>query len=150
MNTPLGVSIAALLAIAVAACAATAPPVSSLRSAGVDSADSAPDVKAYQGQRPGQFALIKRSFDGQPPLVPHSVEGYDITPQANDCWDCHNSDDFKGRKMPMVGKSHLIKTADRNAEPQLNMLRYQCNSCHVQQVDAKPLVDNDFKPAPRQ
>jgi len=43
-----------------------------------------------------------------------------------------------------LGKSHLVKATDANAEPQLNMLRWQCDSCHVPQVDAKPLVGNDF------
>ena len=47
--------------------------------------------------------------------------------------------------MPMVAKSHLLVSTDANAEPKLNMLRYQCNSCHVPQVDAKPLVENNFK-----
>ncbi len=145
MNMTLKVSLAAIVAIAVAACAGTALPVSSLRDTSVNSADSAPDVKIYQGKRPGQFALIERTFTGQPPLVPHSVDGYDISPTENACWECHNSDDFKGKKMPMVGKSHLVQTADAKAEPQLSMLRYQCDSCHVPQVDAKPLVENYFK-----
>lgn len=135
----------AALAVTVVACASTAVQVSTLRDSSVSSADAAPDVKTYLGKRPGQLALIDRTFAGQPPLVPHSLEGYDISSTENACWECHNSNDFKGKKMPMVSKSHLVPTAVKDAEPQLNMQRWQCNNCHVAQVDAKPLVENDFK-----
>jgi len=83
----------------------------------------------------------------RPPLILHTVENFDITPKENACLECHIHIDseFKGHKMPMVSKSQLVKATDANAALQLNMLRWQCNSCHVPQGDAKPLVSNDFK-----
>lgn len=145
MKKYLKVTLIAALAVTMVACASTSVQLSSLRTQSVSSLDTAPDVKDYQGTRPGQAALIDRTFTEQPPLVPHSVQGYDISAAENACWECHNSDEFKGKKMPMVGKSHLIQSADAKAEPRLNMLRWQCDSCHVPQVAAKPLVGNDFK-----
>ncbi|GAB4401344.1 MAG: nitrate reductase cytochrome c-type subunit [Rhodoferax sp.] len=129
-----------LAALAVVACATQSVPLHTLRQASVAAGDQAPDVKTYVGKRPGQGQLIARSFDKQPPLVPHTMEGYDISPTENACWDCHNSTEFKGKKMPMVSNSHLVSSAP----PALNMQRWQCNNCHVAQVDARPLVDNAY------
>ena len=33
---------------------------------------------------------------------------------------------------------------DEDGNPAVEMSRYQCDTCHVPQVDAKPLVDNVF------
>jgi len=145
MKKPLKVSLLAILAVTVVACASSAVQVNTLREQSVSSADSAPQDMAYAGKRPGQFALIERSFASQPPLIPYNVDGFDISKTENACWDCHNSDEFKGKKMPMVSKSHLVQGTDAKAEPQLDMKRWQCDSCHVPQVDARPLVGNDFK-----
>jgi cytochrome c-type protein NapB len=145
MKTTLKMSLIAVLAVTVAACASTAMQVSSLRDNSVSATDSAPVEKTYVGRKPGNQALIERTFSTQPPLISHTIEDYEIGPTENACLDCHISDEFKGKKMPMVAKSHLLVSTDANAEPKLNMLRYQCNSCHVPQVDAKPLVENNFK-----
>ncbi len=146
MKKSLKLSLIAALALTVVACASTGVAFSTLRDTSVTSADSAPDAQTYPGKQPGKHSLIARTFSGQPPLIPHTVENFDISPTANDCWDCHNSNEFKGKKMPMVSASHLLKPASAGAEPELNKLRWQCNSCHVPQIDAQPLVANDFKP----
>lgn len=145
MKKSLKVTLLAVLAVTVVACASTTVPLSTLRPQSVSSADSAPEVKNYVGKRPGQHALIARTFAQQPPLVPHTVEGYSIAPGDNSCIDCHISDEFKGKKMPKMGDSHFLKTSTAGAEPEVNMQRWQCDSCHVPQVDAQPLVGNDFK-----
>ena len=90
-------------------------------------------------------ACASTAVQAQPPLIPHTIENYEISATENACWDCHNSDDFKGKKMPMVGKSHLIGPVVADVTPKLNMQRWQCDSCHVPQVDAQPLVDNVFQ-----
>lgn len=137
----------AVLAIAVSGRVA-AQQVSSMRGSEVSTADQAPVERKYQGDRPGTLRTIERTFKGQPPLIPHATTDIDeITAGENACLDCHISDEFKGKKMPKVGASHLVKAA-AGAEPVLDMTRWQCNSCHVQQVDAKPLVDNTFKGVP--
>jgi len=145
MKKSLKVGLIAVVALTLAACASTAIQVSTLRDTSVTAPDAAPSEKPYLGVNPGQFALVERSFADQPPLIPHNIDGFDITASSNDCLDCHISSDFKGKKMPMVSKSHLITQADAKADPELNMLRWQCNSCHVAQVDAKPLVGNYFQ-----
>lgn len=146
MKSTLKLSLMAALAVTVVACATSSAPVGTLRSQAVDQIDSAPDVKTYAGKRPGQAtALIARTFDKQPPLIPHAIEGMDIGPKSNDCWDCHNSNEFKGKKMPMVSLTHLLKQPAQGEDPELNLKRWQCNNCHVPQVDAPPLVENSFK-----
>lgn len=145
MNKTFKLSLLAVVAIAVVACA-SGPQVNSLRGSSASTSDNHNlQVKDYVGKRPGQGELIARTFNNQPPLVPHTIENYEIGRDTNDCLDCHISDEFKGKKMPMVGKSHLVANADPKAEPQISMLRYQCNTCHVPQVDAQPLVDNVFQ-----
>jgi cytochrome c-type protein NapB len=146
MSKTFKVTLAAIAAITMVACASTAVQVNSLRGKSVSTADdNALQVKEYVGKRPGQTPLIVRNFEAQPPLIPHTIENYEISATENACWDCHNSDDFKGKKMPMVGKSHLIGPVVADVTPKLNMQRWQCDTCHVPQVDAQPLVDNVFQ-----
>lgn len=128
-------------------CAATSGPAA-MRSADVTSPDKAPEVKQYAEKIPGvgQAQLIERTFVGQPPLVPHTVEKYvPLNAEENACLDCHLTDELRGQKVPKIGQSHFSKTAKRkNGSPAVEMSRYQCDSCHVPQVDAKPLVDSLF------
>lgn len=144
MKTTFKFTLAAL--VTVAACWAQAQPVASMRGTEVTDADAAPTEKAYQGSKPGAQKLIARTFENQPPLIPHKVEGFDdITSEDNACLDCHINDKFRGQAIPRAGKSHFVANADPKATPEIDMRRWQCNSCHVPQVDAKPLVDNQFK-----
>jgi nitrate reductase (cytochrome), electron transfer subunit len=145
MKMTLKLSLLAALATVIAACATSVVDVTTLRGSSVSAPDAAPTEKAYLGKSPGQLVLIERNFQGQPPLIPHAIDKFDITPEANDCLDCHISDELNGKKMPMLPKSHLLAQTKPDAEPELNMHRYQCNSCHVPQVDARPLVENEFK-----
>lgn len=144
MKQSFKLTLMAALAVTVVACASTSAPFATLRDTSVNTPDAAPLEKTYAGKQPGKDAPIARTFVGQPPLIPHTVENFDITATENDCLECHIDTEFKGKKMPSI-KSHLVKTSDATSEPQLNMLRWQCNNCHVAQVDAKPLVGNDFK-----
>jgi cytochrome c-type protein NapB len=128
-------------------CASTSKPVS-MRGADVMAADHAPAAKTYADKIPGvgDPKLITRTFIGQPPLVPHTVEKYEpLTAEENACLDCHLTDELRGKKVPRVGESHFSKTAKtRDGKPAVEMTRFQCNNCHVPQVDAKELVDNKF------
>ena len=42
-----------------------------------------------------------------------------------------------------MGDTHLVFSKD-GTKKMVTMDRYQCNTCHVPQVDAKPLVENTF------
>lgn len=147
MKTTLKLSLAAVLSVA--ACWSMAQPVSSMRGSEVSASDTAPAEQPYLGSKPGAQKVIARTFKEQPPLIPHKVDGFDdINATDNACLDCHINDNFRGQKIPRAGKSHFVQTADAKAPPELNMQRWQCNSCHVPQVDAKPLVENSFKGNP--
>lgn len=122
--------------------------VASMRGADVAASDTAPEAKRYAERLPDAnlAVLIPRTFKNQPPLIPHTTAKYEpITIEENACLDCHITDDFKGRKMPKIGESHFSKTRkEKDGTPAVSMERWQCNSCHVQQVDAQPLVENTF------
>ena len=146
MNRSITLLLAALLA-SFAGCA-TYQPLTFMRGSDIAAADKAPDATSYAERSPGTGAqiLIERTISGQPPLIPHTVAKYEpITIEENACLDCHISDEFKGQKMPRIGDSHFSKTAkEADGSPAVSMLRWQCESCHVPQTDAVPLVENNF------
>ncbi|MDI6748880.1 MAG: nitrate reductase cytochrome c-type subunit [Rhodocyclaceae bacterium] len=141
-----GLALATLLASLIG-CASTSGPTP-MRGADVSAPDRAPEVKVYATKVPGvgQAHLIDRTFIGQPPLVPHTVEKYlPITIEENACLECHITDELRGQKVPKIGQSHFSKTLKKkDGSPAVEMSRFQCDTCHVPQVDAKPLVDNKF------
>ena len=133
---------AALTAISGWSIAQQAAGVQTLRGADAAVADKAPDDKIYPGKKPGVQKLIARTFKGQPPLVPHATDNFDeITVTENQCLDCHGLENYKEKKSPKLLDSHLVASGTGKV---LMLDRYQCNSCHVAQVDAKPLVANTF------
>jgi cytochrome c-type protein NapB len=119
--------------------------VSTLRGADVATADKAPTAALeYVGKKPGLQQPIGRTFSTQPPLIPHAVANFDeITVSENQCMDCHSLEKYREKKAPKLGDSHLAFSAD-GLQKVVRMDRYQCNTCHVPQVDAKPLVENTF------
>ena len=88
---------------------------------------------------------IKRDYVQQPPLVPHSIEGYKVNLKFNKCLTCHSWANYKHAKATKISQTHF---EDREGEVLANISarRYFCTQCHVPQVDAKPLVENEFQP----
>ena len=88
---------------------------------------------------------IKRDYVQQPPLVPHSIEGYKVNLKFNKCLTCHSWANYKKAKATKISQTHF---EDREGEVLANVSarRYFCTQCHVPQVDAKPLVENEFQP----
>jgi len=140
MNMPTKLAVAAALAAMVYGCAQFAG-VSTLRGSDVTTADAAPTAqKLYPGKRPGVDQPIARTFDGQPPLIPHAVDNFDeITVTDNQCLECHSPETAKAKESPQVADTHL-HAGTKAIEP----TRYQCNTCHVPQVNAQPLIANNF------
>ena len=138
MTTPLRSILAAAAAVALFGCASF-PGIATLRGADATTPDQAPaETKLYAGKRPGSGAPIARSFKEQPPLIPHAIDNFDeITVADNQCLECHSPDTADKKKAPRVADSHL-------AAGLVKMDRYQCNTCHVPQVDAPPLVRSTF------
>ncbi|RLJ68439.1 nitrate reductase cytochrome c-type subunit [Sulfurisoma sediminicola] len=122
--------------------------VHSLRGVQPDTVDKAPQDLQYQGQKPGRQKPIDRTFKEQPPLIPHTLNNFDeITLEENQCMSCHGPEKYKEKNAPKLGDSHMsmVDVPGGGMNKVVNMTRWQCNSCHVPQVDAKPLVDNTFK-----
>lgn len=85
-----------------------------------------------------------RNYPEQPPIIPHSIDGYQITLNANRCLDCHRRQFTDLVRAPMISISHF---QDRDGQMLADVAprRYHCTACHVQQTDARPLVENDFR-----
>lgn len=90
--------------------------------------------------------IIPRNFQKQPPLIPHSVKGYVITQNFNKCMDCHSKERAEETGATRVAKSHYLDREDKKSA-NISPRRYFCHQCHVPQFDAKPLVENTYKPA---
>ncbi len=130
---------AAVLALGAIAGCAQFTGLHTLRGSDAATVDQVPDAKPYAGKRPGSGQPIARTFREQPPLVPHAVDNFDeITIAENQCLECHSPANAQAKNAPRVGDRHLVVGND------LRMDRYQCNTCHVPQVDAKPLVASTF------
>ena len=91
-------------------------------------------------------APAPRDFVQQPPLIPHTTSGYQVTKNFNKCMDCHGWSRAAASGATKVGITHF-----RNREGQeldnVSPRRYFCTQCHVAQTDAKPLVENTFQRA---
>lgn len=87
---------------------------------------------------------IARSFEDQPPVVPHKTERYMVNLKQNECMDCHSKEKAKEKDATEVSESHY-QTRDGKKLDSLAARRYFCTQCHVPQVDAPALVDNVFE-----
>ncbi|MCI5097948.1 MAG: nitrate reductase cytochrome c-type subunit [Rhodobacteraceae bacterium] len=117
---------------------AQSAPVQSLRGAQIDEHVGVEDVFHQDKQR------FTRSYRQQPPLIPHTIEQYQIDLKANRCLSCHDWTNAGERNAPTLSMTHYM---DRNGN-QLDRVagtRWFCNQCHVPQADAPALVENDFK-----
>lgn len=129
--------------------AATAPamPVASLRGSDAAAQDLAPEVRAQLGRKPGAQEKIARTFDGQPPLIPHATENFDeVTLEDNQCLECHGAEYYVKKNAPKISDTHFIGATGEKLAATDNR-RHACQLCHVPQFDAPPLIDNGFKGA---
>ena len=107
------------------------------------------DDLASMSQKPKKLKIqsvsggIERSFELQPPMVPHTVDKYEINLKHNGCMKCHSEKTYEKEKAPKIGESHYIDRDGRVLKT-LSSRRYFCNQCHTTQVGAEPLVQNNF------
>lgn len=85
----------------------------------------------------------ERDFVQQPPLIPHTTNGYQITKNYNKCMDCHAWQKTKESGATKVSVTHF-RTRDGVEIDSVSPRRYFCTQCHVAQSDAKPLVGNSY------
>lgn len=88
---------------------------------------------------------LPRDFVQQPPLIPHTIEGYTITKNFNKCLDCHAWSRAKESGATKISMTHF-KGRDGVEMTSVSPQRYFCNQCHVSQSDSAPLVKNTFVP----
>ncbi|MEX0308354.1 MAG: nitrate reductase cytochrome c-type subunit [Ruegeria sp.] len=114
--------------------------VNSLRGAEVDEPAIVDQVhRTVEGR-------MQRNYRQQPPLIPHSIEQYQIDLRTNQCLSCHDWTKAGERNAPTLSMTHYLDREGRELD-QIAGTRYFCNQCHVPQADALPLVDNTFEPS---
>ena len=87
---------------------------------------------------------VGRNYPDQPPVIPHSIEGYAMDLNANKCMSCHARKFTEQSQAPMISVTHY-QDRDGNTLGGLAPRRYVCLSCHVPQTTANPLVENGFR-----
>lgn len=107
-----------------------------------DRTNAAPDIEK-QSVAAGGFG---RAYRQQPPLIPHRIDGYQITTTNNACMNCHDWPGHIEAKAPKVSETHYVDRQGARLD-KVSGTRYFCSQCHVPQDDAKPLVNNTFKNA---
>ena len=84
-----------------------------------------------------------RNYPEQPPVIPHSIDGYQIDLRSNKCLSCHARARTGESQAPMVSITHFM---DRDGQflASISPRRFFCTECHVPQNTATPPVSNDF------
>ena len=84
-----------------------------------------------------------RNYPEQPPVIPHSIDGYQIDINGNKCLSCHARARTAESQAPMVSITHFM---DRDGQflASVSPRRFFCTECHVPQNVVNPPVSNDF------
>jgi cytochrome c-type protein NapB len=84
-----------------------------------------------------------RNYPEQPPIIPHTTEGYEIDLNSNRCLGCHARSRTGVSQAPMVSITHFM---DRDGQflATISPRRYFCEQCHVPQHTVKAPVPNTF------
>ena len=84
-----------------------------------------------------------RNYPEQPPLIPHSIEGYEVSIRGNKCLSCHARSRVRESQAPMISITHF---SDRDGQflASISPRRYFCTQCHVPQHGVQAPVANDF------
>lgn len=117
--------------------------VKSLRGMAIPSTVQAPQFEKFIKDKEN----VDRTFEEQPPLVPHENEKYTINLQTNKCLDCHMKQEGKDEaKSVEMSESHFVdRNGNKLAKPTGG--RHFCTQCHVPQVDRAPLIGTSFQAA---
>ncbi|MBF0265064.1 MAG: nitrate reductase cytochrome c-type subunit [Gammaproteobacteria bacterium] len=101
------------------------------------------ESKTFEKKKQIKNKGFDRNYTLQPPLIPHSIEKDKVTLKGNTCMKCHSAKNFQKEKAPKAGDSHYLDR-DGKVLSKISSRRYFCMQCHVPQLDAQPLVDNNF------
>ncbi len=84
-----------------------------------------------------------RSYPEQPPVIPHSIRGYQIDLNSNRCLLCHSRKATELSQAPMVSVTHFMDR-DGQVRTSVSPRRFFCTHCHVTQARVRPLIGNTF------
>ena len=84
-----------------------------------------------------------RNYPEQPPVIPHTIEAYQLDANVNQCLSCHARSRTGESQAPMVSITHFM---DRDGQflASISPRRYFCIQCHVPQHPVTPPVVNRF------
>jgi nitrate reductase (cytochrome), electron transfer subunit len=84
-----------------------------------------------------------RNYPEQPPVIPHTIDNYQIDLNSNKCLSCHARARTAESQAPMISVTHFM---DREGQflASVSPRRYFCTECHVPQNVSNPPVSNDF------
>ena len=138
MKKPIVLSV--LVPLTLVGSLAVAQSVTSLRGAEVDEPVAIDKVhKTMEGR-------MQRNYRQQPPLIPHSIQQYQIDLRTNQCLACHDWTKAGERNAPTLSMTHYLDRDGRESD-QIAGTRYFCSQCHVPQADVPALVENVFQPS---
>jgi cytochrome c-type protein NapB len=150
------IALTAVTALAIAAMVVLSVPISekavaqqgngvqSLRGTTQIPDDNAAPEPVHQDTPQGTF---ERAYRQQPPLIPHTIDGYQIDRGFNQCIECHAWPNNVDQGAPQISESHYIDRDGAELD-EVSPRRWFCNQCHVPQSNARKLVNNSFKSAP--
>jgi cytochrome c-type protein NapB len=84
-----------------------------------------------------------RNWPEQPPVIPHTIQGYQITLNANKCLTCHGRQFTAQSQAPMISITHFMDR-DLQTLAAVSPRRYFCTQCHVAQLEVEPAIDSRF------
>lgn len=82
---------------------------------------------------------IFNQHEVEPRMIPHSIEGYEVTAKQNMCLMCHEAGISGATKVP---ESHFVDERTGEKTDKVDDRRYFCTQCHMSQKDTEPLVKN--------
>lgn len=102
--------------------------------------EKAPPIANHRNQQ----RRPTRNYPDQPPTIPHSIRGYQVDKNFNQCLTCHSRSATETSGAPMVSITHFV---DREGQvlAAVSPRRYFCNQCHVPQHDIPPVKNSTFK-----
>ena len=78
-----------------------------------------------------------RAYPEQPPVIPHSIDGYQLSVNANRCLSCHKREFTQRSGAPMISVTHFM-TRDGQMLADVSPRRHFCTECHVPQANVRP------------
>ena len=120
--------------------ATAADDTATLRGSAINTEPSAPMMNKQEVRE----LRTVRSYPEQPPIIPHSIRGYQVDKKANKCLSCHSRKSVERSQAVMISVTHFV---DRSGQvgATISPRRYFCLQCHVQQDTVQLKLGNTFK-----